>query len=104
MSWKSPRDALKKAFDYAKENKAVTPDELTKKFGITKSESIIIIEWLFFGQTGVSRMSEMAKDKNSEVKGTPADVKEALKRGIISEEEAEKVLEQMRRRNQRKSV
>ena len=45
MSWKSPREDLKKAFDYAKENKTVQPKELAEKFGITKSEATVIIEW-----------------------------------------------------------
>jgi len=101
MSWKSNREALKKAFDYTRENRTVTPKELAKKFGITRGESVIIIEWLFFGQTRSSRMSEMAKDKNSEVKGAVADVKEALRLKIITEEEAEKVLEQMRKRDKK---
>jgi predicted HTH transcriptional regulator len=48
MSWKSNREALKKAFDYAKENKTVSPRELAEKFGITKSESTVIIGYLTF--------------------------------------------------------
>jgi hypothetical protein len=47
----------------------------------------------------VQKMSQMPKNKNSEVKGTPADVEEALKKGIITQEEAERVLEQMRKRD-----
>jgi predicted HTH transcriptional regulator len=50
MSWKSNRKALKKAFDYAKENKTVSPKELAEKFGITKSESTVIIGYLTFGK------------------------------------------------------
>lgn len=45
MSWKSSRKDLEKAFNYAKEHKTVSPEELAKEFGITKSESVIIIEW-----------------------------------------------------------
>ena len=48
MGWKSNREALKKAFDYAKENKAVSPEELAKKFRITRGESTVIIEYLTF--------------------------------------------------------
>jgi hypothetical protein len=45
MSWKSSFKDLEKAFNYAKEHKTVSPEELAKKFGITKGESAIIIEW-----------------------------------------------------------
>lgn len=50
MGWRSNREVLKKAFDYAKENKAVSPKELAEKFGITEGESTIIIEYLTFGR------------------------------------------------------
>jgi bifunctional DNA-binding transcriptional regulator/antitoxin component of YhaV-PrlF toxin-antitoxin module len=101
MSWKSSFKDLERAFNYSREHKTVSPEELAKKFGITEGESVIIIEWLWFGQARGSRIGEMPKDKASEVKGTPADVMEALRRGIISKEEAEKVLEQMRKRDKK---
>ena len=50
MGWKSDREVLRKAFDYAKENKTVSPKELSEKFAITEGESTIIIEYLSFGR------------------------------------------------------
>ena len=38
MSWKSNFKDLEKAFNYAKERKTVSPEELAKKFGITRGE------------------------------------------------------------------
>jgi hypothetical protein len=45
-SWKSSLKDLEKAFNYAKERIGTTPEELAKKFGITKGESKIIIDYL----------------------------------------------------------
>ena len=62
MSWKSPREARKKAFDYAKENNTVSPKELAEKFGITKSEATVIIGYLTFGNFE-EFMNRVKKDK-----------------------------------------
>lgn len=61
MSWKSNREVLRKAFDYTKEHKTVSPEELAKKFGITRGEGVIIIEWLSWDKFAESIRKE--KDK-----------------------------------------
>jgi len=48
VSWTSKLENLKKAFDYAKEHKTVSPEELAEKFRITRRESTVIIGYLTF--------------------------------------------------------
>lgn len=60
MSWKSNREDLEKAFNYAREHKTVSPEELAKKFRITKGESVLITEWFSWDRFAES----IRKDKD----------------------------------------
>jgi hypothetical protein len=60
MSWKSSFKDLERAFNYAKEHKAISPEELAKRFGITRGEGVIIIEWFSWDRFAES----IRKDKD----------------------------------------